>query len=172
MSLKNCALWNMLNLLKQQQQKHVIYESKSWGATEPTPVSFPEHLLFWGVAACCLEYVSPGLKSYITLNFCHNTHSQIVKKSNIEPYWLIQKIRSGLHFALDKAQFRAVEIRIVPDMQSKCRDWSTGASKVTPAPRFSLRAATHEQRGAGCHGVWCHEASATSGPPLHSKHSD
>ena len=47
MSLKNCALWNMFNLLKQQQQqKHVIYESKRWGATEPTPVSFPEHLLF------------------------------------------------------------------------------------------------------------------------------
>ena len=94
----------MFNLLKQQQQqKHLIYESKRWEAAEPTPVSFPEHFLFWGVAVCCLEYVSPDLKSYITLDFCHNTYSQIAKKSNIEPHLLIQKIRSGLNFALDKA---------------------------------------------------------------------
>ena len=37
----------MFNLLKQQQQqKHLIYESKRWEAAEPTPVSFPEHFLF------------------------------------------------------------------------------------------------------------------------------
>lgn len=125
---------------------------------------------FGGGVVCCLEYVSPDLKSYITLNFCHNTYSQITKKSNIEPYWLIQKVRSGLNFALDKAQFRAVEIRIVPDMHSKCQV----VKRVLPKLRYLLSSQNTDSQGKGC-GLsqgCCHETNATSGPPLHSKHLD
>lgn len=126
---------------------------------------------FGGVVVCCLEYVSPDLKSYITLNFCHNTYSQITKKSNIEPYWLIQKVRSGLNFALDKAQFRAVEIRIVPDMHSKCQVVNGCFQSYAS---YSVLTQNTDSQGKGC-GLsqgCCHETNATSGPPLHSKHLD